>query len=660
MNLPILLLLTALSLGCDTPQSRQVVVPTNDVRRDVERWIPDFSTDFQTRLDAYVTAEAIHELAQKEAARSWNARLKGGLKYADLLVELYSADLPVKIFASSEGLTPKGQLVLDTLRNAHWHGLVEDDYHVTRIDALLAIAADPKTVDDRDIKLRGEEAEALVGWFVTRQAPFHTDAAKALLDAIIRDETSPTPRLSEVAQHLLSEGRARAKVGAELELRLADGVLRYARDLKHFNLNRLDWREIRDAGGSRKLIYDRLRKTFEDLANRPETLEILEALAPQHPQYEALLTARKRYLDIADAGGWPSIPKFSLEKEGIRGPHVKRFRNRLAIEGYLPLPQELDILDQDTIDAAKIYMVTHQFRATQSPPTAFWNSLNVPVERRLRQIDTSIQAWRETRYDGEPNFVFVNIPDFHAEVFEDHKRVMRFRVVVGNNQRRCDPKTKKWTYPNATPVQMALMDHLEVNPFWNVPERIIEEEFEAEIERDPNWLEKNNYELVKSRQGNTWIRQKPGPQNALGIVKFIFPNRHNTYMHDTPKKKYFDYPVRAFSHGCVRVEHPEELARYLLTKDTLATSEEFEALVSSQQTKRFLVKDKMPVFFEYYIAQVGDDGHVHFLADIYRLDERRASGDTETFDSCLVPQKSQTAGDGELTNPAETGRDYGP
>jgi murein L,D-transpeptidase YcbB/YkuD len=254
----------------------------------------------------------------------------------------------------------------------------------------------------------------------------------------------------------------------------------------------------------------------------------------------------------------------------------------------------------------------------------------------------------------------VNIPDFHAEVFEDHKRVMRFRVVVGNNQRRCDPKTKKWTYPNATPVQMALMDHLEVNPFWNVPERIIEEEFEAEIERDPNWLEKNNYELVKSRQGNTWIRQKPGPQNALGIVKFIFPNRHNTYMHDTPKKKYFDYPVRAFSHGCVRVEHPEELARYLLTKDTLATSEEFEALVSSQQTKRFLVKDKMPVFFEYYIAQVGDDGHVHFLADIYRLDERRASGDTETFDSCLVPQKSQTAGDGELTNPAETGRDYGP
>jgi murein L,D-transpeptidase YcbB/YkuD len=261
--------------------------------------------------------------------------------------------------------------------------------------------------------------------------------------------------------------------------------------------------------------------------------------------------------------------------------------------------------------------------------------------------------------------VFVNIPDFHAEVYSKGVRDLRFRVVVGNTSKTCDPKTQKWVMPNATPIQMAQMDHLIINPFWSVPERIVEEEFNPKIKKDPDWLVKNNYEIVTVKGGNTWIRQKPGDTNALGRVKFIFPNRHNTYMHDTPSKKYFDYPVRAFSHGCVRVQDPMNFAHYLLNKEGLATPAEVDELLETMTQRKFTIKAPLPVFFEYYVVRVNDAGHTEFLADIYKLDLLRANEGNPDANSCVKRSPTPLKGldaedDGDASTPSDVSGDLGP
>jgi len=653
MKLLLTLLIGAL-FGCDPSlETREPAHPHDPLRKQVELWIPDFSPRLIERFDQHVSGEAISALAEREAKRPWNARIKGGLKYADLLVELYAGDPPPKIFVTGLVLTPKGKAVLEVLRTSDFHGLVDDDYHVARIDELMRNVGPQAPAPAFEVT--GRDAEVILEWLSSRNLDVSGGQQK-LLDAVISGENSPFPPFTERLAELRKQRTSEAATSAELELRLSDGALRFSRDLKHFNLARLDWREIRDGGGSRKIIYERLRQTHEQLVSRTDVNKVFEELWPQHPQYARLLHARKRYQDISAAGGWSSVSPTPLVM-GSRGPRVQQLRTRLAIEGYLN-DSGSDRVDQALIDAVHTFQRTHQFNETIPPSAPFWRSLNATVERRLEQIDRSIQRWRESRYDGEANFVFVNIPDFHATVYEQHEPKMRFRVVVGNNKRRCDAKTNRWVYPDATPTQLAFMDHVEVNPFWNVPERIVEEEFQKQIKRDPNWLEKNHYELVKTKK-NSWVRQKPGAHNALGLVKFIFPNRHNTYMHDTPKKKYFDYPVRAFSHGCVRVSEPIPFAEYLLGREAHATPEELQQLFESQTTRRFYLKEKLPVFFEYYVVQVDDEGHAHFLADIYRKDERRSSDDPDQFDNCTI-RRARSSDDGDWSAPQNTGPDYGP
>lgn len=649
-----LTLLFGALLGCEPAlETREPTEPHDPLRKQVELWIPDFSDDLLERFDQHVSGEAITNLAAKEAARPWNARIRDGLKYADLLVELYDGAPPPKVFASGLTLTPKGTAVLDVLKTHEFHGLVEDDYHVARIEELLNGAGSQK--HPHAFAMSGEDVEVVLKWLRTNDLDIKEGQPK-LLDAVILGNDSPFSNITEQLAELRGQRVKGAAESAELELRLSDGALRFSRDLKHFNLVRLDWREIRDGGGSKEIIYERLRKTFAQLVSREDVNKVFEELWPPHPQYARLLDARKRYLEIAAAGGWNSVRPISI-KIGARGAQIKELRTRLAIEGYLT-NNGSERVDQELIDAIHTYQRTHQFTESIPPSAGFWRSLNTTAERRLEQIERSIQRWRESRYDGEPNYVFVNIPDFHANVYEDHELQMRFRVVVGNNKRRCDPETSRWVYPDATPTQLAFMDHVEVNPFWNVPERIVQEEFQKEIDRDPDWLEKNHYELVETKK-NSWVRQKPGAHNALGMVKFIFPNRHNTYMHDTPKKKYFDYPIRAFSHGCVRVSEPIEFAKYLLTREAHTTPAELQQLFESEVTRRFYLKEKIPVFFEYYVVQVDEDGHTHFLSDIYRKDQRRSSDNPEEFDNCTV-KRAVTTDDEDWNAPQSTGADYGP
>lgn len=646
----LLFLLTVFALGCDPSlDSKSPAQPFDPIRHDVESWRHGLIDDLHERLDARLSHKFVTKILDKEAKRPWGARLKGGIKYADLFQELY-ADHQM-VFAGANGLNERGAALLSFLEGASFHLLDPTDYHIERVRKLNESFGEPVT---QEFKLSGSDLEVIVGFLSNAEADGATKK-RLLLDAIIEGQIGSLSHLTDHVNSRRALIEERMEAAAELELRIADGALRFARDLRHFNLERLDWREIRDGGGSKKIIYGRLAKTFDELKNSSEPQKVLDALSPPHPQYKRLLHARTRYQTIVAEGGWKTVRPLKL-KEGTRSARVQELAERLAIEGYIQAPG--DTLNQELISAIHTYQRTHQFRETLEPKAGFWRSLNVGAERRLRQIETTIQRWRESRFEGEPNYIFVNIPDFHAEVWENNERKMRFRVVVGSNRRRCDPVTKKWVMPDATPTQLAFLDHLDVNPYWNVPRRIVEEEFKAQIKRDPDWLSKNNYEEVKTKK-NEWIRQKPGPDNALGKVKFIFPNPHNTYMHDTPKKKYFNYPIRAFSHGCVRVEEPESLAEYLLSREEKADRDDLESLWGELKTKRFHLDEKLPVFFEYYVTQVDDDGHVHFLADIYKKDARRLSEDKDAFDNC-ASRLPKSEDDGDWDAPSDSTSDFGP
>ena len=263
-------------------------------------------------------------------------------------------------------------------------------------------------------------------------------------------------------------------------------------------------------------------------------------------------------------------------RKGMTHERVAKLKERLTIEGFYSGPIDKHF-DEAAQEAVRRYQETHQMEVTGESSKGFWSSLNRTAEQRLLEIEANIRRWHRTFVNPNDYFVFINVPDFFAEVWRDGKRDMRFKIVTGNRTKVCDPKTERWVYANATPLQHAQMEYLILNPYWNVPPRIEQEEYLPKIHENPNWLEENGFEYF-TQNGFTVLRQLPGENNALGRVKFIFPNPHSTFMHDTPKKGFFRYPVRAFSHGCMRVQDPMDFAEYLLKNDDKWTPEVRQAI----------------------------------------------------------------------------------
>lgn len=654
--------------------------PPEDVaepaREFLERLVPRFDELAVRRLHSLSVESALRSELEGEAKRSWSARLDGGIKYADLLVDLYRERDWTLYFAEPSGLNDRGHKLLQRLLNSDQELLDPHDYHVDLIrshDAELADAVGPVAPS---FVLTGEEAELAVRWLRTETSSEIVDEEnleRRLVDAMLgvgEEESAISHRLHELQLDYHATLRADVRRIAALEARVVDGALRLARDLRHGNYRRLSWSELAHRGGGKAVVYDRLADTFADVttASAVEVDVVIDDLRPPHEQYERLLEARQQYLAIVDAGGWPQVSPFEL-RVGTVDARAAALRERLKSEGYLPSSVGHDVPDdvvtETLLAAVEHYQTTHQFRPG-TPTSGFWRSLNVPAQRRLAEIELTIRRWRDSYFRGEQDFVFVNIPDFHAEVWRDGERRMRFRVVVGNNDRTCDPESKTWHYPNATPVQWATLDHIMVNPWWNVPPRIYEEEIAPHIE-EPGWLEEKQYELWMDGEEQR-ARQRPGETNALGLVKFIFPNEHNTYMHDTPHKKYFDYPVRAFSHGCVRVHEPLKLAEYFMTEYGMGGKKRLDRILELGSTIELKFDEEIPVFFEYYVVRVDADGHVHFLADPYSVYKEALAEDPAAITSCEIsptpdpdeePDKEPDGGP-DISVPEEVAVDHGP
>jgi murein L,D-transpeptidase YcbB/YkuD len=647
------------------------------------------------RVEGAVVGRALRAELARQSRRPRRERLDEGLRYASVYRQTYPDRDWAPVMTDVDGLDARGEAAYSVVREADDHDLdmrTAHEEHITSLDRRLSSEPPP---DWEPVRPTPVQLEALVRWAHRRSlapgSPETTERLITLLTGVApggraegevagadtpapegareaRDVEAAPTELRELRAALVAHRRAlteRARLQARLELYVVDATLRYGRHMKFHNLSRQDWRDLKRAGGSIKLIYGRVVAFFEELAETPaaETRALVLGLEPRHPQYRRLVEARRRYLAVEAAGGWPDVERFAVEA-GRRGAKVARLRRRLRAEGFLGAPSAGassdgapadstdqgassggdaasgdDVVDEALLDAVRDYRAAHQLGVEGGPSTAFWEELDVPIRRRIESIELALERWRESQYDGERDFVMVNIPDFHAEVWRAGRREMRFRVVVGDATRTCDEESGEWVWPNRTPVQMAEMNRMILNPYWYVPDRIVDEEFAPKIERNPDWLAENGYEIVEVRSGAKRVRQKPGDDSALGRVKFLFPNPHNTYMHDTRRKELFAEPVRAFSHGCMRVQEPLALARYLARVQE-RDDVDVDAVVQTDRQKVVDFDDPLPVFTVYITTRVDDRGRVHFLEDIYLEDARRRSPDPEAFDRCRPADES--------------------
>ena len=560
-------------------------------------------------------------------------------------------------------MTPAARVVFDTLKDVESHAMDPEEYHLKELKRRVVDTDElaGHLENQAGLEIFEGEVPSLAIFLKAREFDLNAEDAKETLLGLLMSsgESNPLPRFERAFRLYDERQSALVELAVELEARFADSYLRYTRDVYHSNLNRFsdverERYDVKFAYGALHPKYRNeiiLRRLFQELNDfaRLDGAESarahVEALLPVHEQYDRLRESFARYKKIVADGGWKEVKPVPLNFGG-RGPTVTNLKKRLTIEGYYTGLID-DHYNADLKEALRLYQTTHQLEVSgeiastsTSEGRSLWGSINTPAQTRLKQIEVNLQRWRKSRMLRSDHYVYINIPDFHAEVWQNSERKKRFKIVVGASTRKCNPSTRKIDFVNATPLQHARLDRVVFNPYWNVPPRIEREEYWPLIQEDSKWLEKSNFEYFDAADGRV-LRQKPGTMNALGQVKFIFPNSHNTYMHDTPKKGLFQYPIRAFSHGCIRVHEPMKLARYLVEGENKWNQIEINRAQRAAKEYPTFLDEPLDVFVEYYTTRVAEDGRVHFLADVYRLVHDEMNPNNPYRKDC-VPQNSQT------------------
>ncbi|MGH7800437.1 MAG: L,D-transpeptidase family protein [Thermodesulfobacteriota bacterium] len=358
--------------------------------------------------------------------------------------------------------------------------------------------------------------------------------------------------------------------------------------------------------------------------------ESMHSLLPVDQGYKRMRQALRRYRDIAARGGWNSVPVGPKIKKGDSGTRIQALRARLITEGYLVpgLSKDRDIFDDLLEQAISKYQDNHGLKVDGIVGRDTIASLNVSVEDRVRQIELNMERMRWLPKELGKRYVLINIPNYQLEVVEDSKPLITMRAVVGKPS---DP----------SPVLSSEITYLVLNPSWYVPSSIATSEILKELRTDPTYLAKNDIMVYKIVDGNrmginpatvNWtqvseknfnyrFRQRPGSKNVLGRVKFIFPNPFDVYLHDTSSPELFAKFVRSFSHGCMRVEKPMELAEFLMRDDAEWTRENILSAINKRSEKTVWLPEPIPLHVAYLTAWVDENGSIQFRNDIYGLDK---------------------------------------
>ncbi len=350
----------------------------------------------------------------------------------------------------------------------------------------------------------------------------------------------------------------------------------------------------------------------------------LAAQPPRTAEYAALLKERRRLEQVMRRGGFGPQVRARKLKPGDEGPAVIALRNRLIRMGYLPATATRRY-DRRIEKAVRRFQLDHGLTADGVAGKSTIALVNRSAEDRLKQVLVNLERRRWLNRPLGRRHILVNIPDFRFSVFEEGEEKFTSKVVVG--QPREDLQTAEFSDE---------MTHMVINPSWYVPPSIIEKEYLPMIASNPEKFASQGLEVTSSRgpvsldairqalsQGevpNISMRQPPGPRNALGQVKFLFPNKFNIYMHDTPARSLFAREVRAYSHGCVRVNRPLEFAYFLLEGQTSDPVRYFRSIRETGKETEVYLKKPVPVHIVYHTVFLGSDGRIHYRRDIYRRD----------------------------------------
>lgn len=405
-----------------------------------------------------------------------------------------------------------------------------------------------------------------------------------------------------------------------------DALIRLAAHLFHGKLDPVDYLPEIDLQNTE--LGASAVQLLEDAIGKPDIPALLERLTPQAEIYRRLKAGLAQYRAIEQRGGWGSVDDGPTLHPGDRSPRVAELRERLRRSADLRDPAP--VTDTDLFDAALEYatrhfQTRHQLDADGVVGKKTLAALNVPIRQRIEQIRVNLERARWLLHDLPASYVLVDIAGFSVHFVQDGEELLRSRAVVGKPFRK-------------TPIFRANISYLEFSPTWTVPPTILRQDILPQIRKNPGYLASRNMRVLSfegkevdpasvdwSRyQGRNlpyMIRQDPGPENALGRVKFMFPNQYHVYLHDTPSRNLFRQSERAFSSGCIRVEQAATLAKLLLARQGWTPAQVDEALAGTR-TRKVSLERPVPVLLYYWTVAIEDDGDILFKRDIYQRDAK--------------------------------------
>lgn len=526
-----------------------------------------------------------------------------------------------------------------------------------RVDStyvIRAMAADSRfKAQERWARKFYRERQFRLGWFRHHQVVPQAATLLAVIGKAKDDGLDPKHYPLSKINKLLADHKTvgsdtlrRNQLEREADVALSGTYFAWASDYYRGVANPRDTKNDAWKVKRNKIKLDRALLTI--LRERESTYPYYD-FAPLHPEYDHLKKALALLRARQAAGGWPLLPATTHLKPGDVLPVVSLLRQRLlggAATGQTPttvaapataIPVNNTTPAASAYDPALVTAVKNFQRDLGLPPTGLVSGetlrqLNIPLQARINQVILNMERWRWLPKKFEPDYLIVNIPEYRLRVYEQGKEALTMRVIVGKTL-------------NATPVFSDKMEYVVLAPYWNVPFSIIDKELRPKLVADAQGtLDRLDMEVVKGygRKATVvdpatldWanvtqvtfkytLRRRPGPQNDLGEVKFLFPNSNDIYLHDTPRNELFSQTKRNFSHGCVRVEEPVKLATYLLRNNPNWSQPVIEDTIAQRREKYITLREKLPVYLVYLTAWADANGHAHFRDDIYGHDKALA------------------------------------
>jgi murein L,D-transpeptidase YcbB/YkuD len=330
-------------------------------------------------------------------------------------------------------------------------------------------------------------------------------------------------------------------------------------------------------------------------------------------QYELLQKQLDRFYEMEKKGGWKKIvtsKKFFIKAQTDAA--IKQVKERLRVSGDFNSLDTSGVFTDELVNAIKTVQKRFGFKQNGVIDAPLMKELNVPLGKRIEQLQANLERLKTQPAITPGTRLVANIPEFKLHVYEGERHVFEMAIVVG-------------TETNKTVAFNDEMTQIVFSPYWNVPPSIVQNEILPAMRKNRNYLRQNGYEQTGMEGGAPAIRQKPGPKNSLGLVKFVFPNSHSIYFHDTPAKSLFEVRKRTFSHGCIRLAEPARLAQYLLRNDKYWTPERIHQAMHSGKEQAVALKQPVAVSITYFTAWVDEEGLLNFREDVYGKDKEMSN-----------------------------------